>query len=105
MQQLATGLRFPEGPIALPDGDVILVEIERGTLSRVRGGEVAVIADLGGGPNGAAMGPDGAIYVCNNGGFRWLRNDGLLMPAGTPDDYSGGRIERVDLTTGAVTTL
>ena len=26
------------------------------------------IADAGGGPNGAAIGPDGAIYVTNNGG-------------------------------------
>jgi gluconolactonase len=105
MQTLATGLRFPEGPIAMPDGSVILVEIERGTLSRVEDGKVEVIANLGGGPNGAAMGPDGAIYVCNNGGFKWLNNDGMLMPAGTPDNYSGGRIERVDLKTGAVTTL
>ena len=25
----------------------------------------------GGGPNGAALGPDGKIYLCNNGGFSW----------------------------------
>jgi len=106
VQTIATGLRFPEGPIAMPDGSVILVEIERGTLSRVApNGVVSVVAQLGGGPNGAAMGPDGAIYVCNNGGFKWQRPDGLLFPAGTPEDYSGGRIERVDLRTGAVTTL
>jgi len=106
LQTIAAGLRFPEGPIAMPDGSVILVEIERGTLSRVSPtGTVSVIAHLGGGPNGAAMGPDGAIYVCNNGGFKWQRPDGLLVPAGTPEDYSGGRIERVDLQSGAVTTL
>ena len=105
MQTLATGLRFPEGPIAMPDGSVILVEIERGTLSRVKDGAVTVIAELGGGPNGAAMGPDGAIYVCNNGGFKWNRGNGMLAPVGTPDDYAGGRIERVDLKTGQFTTL
>lgn len=105
MQTLATGLRFPEGPIAMSDGSVILVEIERGTLSRVKDGQVTVIAELGGGPNGAAMGPDGAIYVCNNGGFKWNRGDGMLAPVGTPDDYAGGRIERVDLKTGQFTTL
>ena len=106
MKTLATGLRFPEGPIAMPDGSVILVEIERGTLSRVTpNGTVQVIATLGGGPNGAAIGPDGAVYVCNNGGFKWQEGDGLLVPAGTPPDYSGGRIERVDPGTGAVTTL
>src|SRR5438094_320217 len=52
--QLAGGLRFPEGPIAMPDGSVILVEIERRTLSRVTAdGAVHVVATLGGGPNGA----------------------------------------------------
>jgi len=70
MTEIAHGLRFPEGPVAMPDGSVILVEIERQTLSRVHAnGEVSVIATPGGGPNGAAMGPDGRCYVCNNGGF------------------------------------
>ena len=31
-KQIASGLRFPEGPVAMPDGSVILVEIERRTL-------------------------------------------------------------------------
>ena len=60
----------------MPDGSVILVEIERGTLSRVHNGSVEVIAELGGGPNGAAIGPDGHCYVCNNGGFDWLERGG-----------------------------
>lgn len=106
MDLVASGLRFPEGPIAMDDGSVILVEIERGTLSRVSpGGEISVIAELGGGPNGAAIGPDGACYVCNNGGFAWHERDGLLIPGHQPADYSGGRIERVDLQTGDVTVL
>jgi gluconolactonase len=36
IKEIASGLRFPEGPIAMPDGSVILVEIARGTLSRVQ---------------------------------------------------------------------
>ena len=52
---LAEGLQFPEGPIAQADGSVLLVEIARGTLSRVADGKVEVVAELGGGPNGAAM--------------------------------------------------
>ncbi|HAH11353.1 MAG TPA: gluconolaconase [Alphaproteobacteria bacterium] len=105
-REIASGLKFPEGPIALDDGSVILVEIARGTLSRVRAdGRVQVLARLGGGPNGAAMGPDGAIYVCNNGGFAWRKRKGLLAPGHVPDDYSGGRIERVDLSTGKVERL
>lgn len=103
---LAQGLRFPEGPIALPNGDVLLVEIERGTLTRVAAdGTISVVAELGGGPNGAAIGPDGACYICNNGGFDWIERKGRLYPGDEPEDYSGGRIERVDLQTGEITVL
>jgi gluconolactonase len=104
IREIATGLKFPEGPIALPDGDVLLVEIARGTLSRVKpDGRVEVVAHTGGGPNGAAMGPDGKVWICNNGGFQWIdMGGGRMRPAHQPHDYSGGRIERVDLATGAV---
>lgn len=106
MYEIATGLQFPEGPIAMDDGSVILVEIARGTLSRVQpDGSVEVIADCGGGPNGAAVGPDGAVYVCNNGGFSWRHVDGMLLPAFQAEDYIGGSIQRVDLSNGEVTTL
>ena len=72
---LAENLKFPEGPIYMNDGSIILVEIARGTLSKViEGGKVEVVAQLGGGPNGAAIGPDGQCYVCNNGGFEWEIN-------------------------------
>lgn len=97
---IAEGLQFPEGPIWMEDGSIVLVEIARGTLTRVWNGRHDVIAELGGGPNGAAIGPDGAVYVCNNGGFSWRRWNDLLVPAGTADDYTTGRIERVDLATG-----
>ena len=67
LRTVATGLRFPEGPIALTDGSVLVVEIAGGTLTRVDpDGETSVVAECGGGPNGAAIGPDGAVYVCNN---------------------------------------
>ncbi len=105
-KEIAQGLRFPEGPIALPDGDILLVEIARGTLSRVRpNGAVEVVADLGGGPNGAAIGPEGACFLCNNGGFNWIERRGRLFPGEEPEHYAGGRIERVDLQTGAIDIL
>ena len=45
-QVIATGLRFPEGPVALADGAVLLVEIARGTLTRVEpDGTTSVVAE------------------------------------------------------------
>lgn len=109
MREVARGLDFPEGPIAMRDGTVLLVEIARGTLSRARpDGTVDVVADLGGGPNGAAIGPDGAVYVCNNGGFEFLDVNGIKTPGHQPADYRGGLIQRLALggsDAGAVTEL
>jgi len=104
---VAQGLRFPEGPVAMADGSVILVEIAAGRITRVwPDGRKQTIAEPGGGPNGLAMGPDGKLYCCNNGGFNYLEHpSGLLIPHGQADDYSGGRIERIDIETGAVETL
>ena len=106
-REIASGLQFPEGPIAMADGSIVLVEIARGTLTRVTAdGRLQVLARLGGGPNGAAIGPDGAVYICNNGGFRFTDQPGqCLRPIGQADDYDGGRIERVNLSTGRVERL
>ncbi|MCU4186864.1 SMP-30/gluconolactonase/LRE family protein [Acidiferrimicrobium sp. IK] len=85
---VAEGLAFPEGPVALLDGSVLVVEMQRGTLTKVRpDGRTEVVAEPGGGPNGAAIGPDGAAWLCNNGGF---------------PSTGKGRIERVDLARGSV---
>jgi gluconolactonase len=104
--EITRGLRFPEGPVAMPDGSVLLVEIERKTLSRVTpDGRIHVVASLGGGPNGAAMGPGGKIYVTNNGGFEWIERPGRLFPAVQAKDYTGGSIQVVDPETGKFDTL
>lgn len=103
---LAEGLRFPEGPIAMPDGSVLVVEIARKTLSRVTpDGSIEVVAELGGGPNGAAIGPDGRCWVCNNGGMTVTEVRGKLYPGHQPGDYVGGSIQAVDLDTGQVETV
>lgn len=106
LREIATGLNFPEGPIAMLDGSILLVEIRRGTLSRVTAdGKVQVVAECGGAPNGAAFGPDGAIYICNNGGFEWHDLGGMVLPGNQPADYSGGKIQRVDINSGKVEDL
>ncbi|WP_422059994.1 SMP-30/gluconolactonase/LRE family protein [Sphingopyxis sp.] len=103
---IADGLRFPEAPVVMADGSVIVVEIEAGRITRCwPGGRKEVVATPGGGPNGLAIGPDGKLYCCNNGGFNYVESDGYLAPHGIAADYSGGRIERIDIETGAVETL
>jgi gluconolactonase len=106
--EITSGLRFPEGPIAMPDGTVILVEMFGPRITRVHpDGTKETVAEIVGGPNGAAIGPDGALYLCNNGGcFTPVDLGGLLLPgAFDPEQYIGGRIQRVELATGAVTDL
>lgn len=86
---VAGGLDFPEGPVALSDGSILVVEMRRGTLTRIGAdGTVVQVVTCGGGPNGLAVGPDGAVYVCDNGGYETA--------------YQGGRILRVDLDTEAI---
>jgi gluconolactonase len=108
---VASGLGFPEGPVVLPDGDVLVVEVRLGRLTRVHpDGELTVVAEVGGGPNGAAIGPDGLAYVVNNGGFSWSEIHGMILPvdetgSNRPPDFTGGWVDRVDLATGEVTRL
>ncbi|MFZ9565182.1 MAG: SMP-30/gluconolactonase/LRE family protein, partial [Ilumatobacteraceae bacterium] len=106
--EVASGLKFPEGPIAMADGNVILVEMFGPRITRVRpDGTKETIAEIVGGPNGAAFGPDGALYLCNNGGcFTEVDFGGLSFPGPfDPSRYSGGRIQRVDLSSGKVQDL
>ncbi len=107
-KELATGLEFPEGPVALADGSVVVCEIHSGHVTRIwPDGRKTLVADIGGGPNGAALGPDGGLYVCNNGGLEFKRTrSGMLMSfMQASPGYEGGSIQRIDLETGAVQTL
>ena len=103
---VTTGLGFPEGPIALPNGDVLVVEVAAGNLTRVSADGIrTVVAHTGGGPNGAAMGPDGKVYLCNNGGIVVHEVGDQLMPGEPTADLPPGCIQRVDLASGSVETL
>jgi len=69
-------------------------------------GRKETVADTGGGPNGAAIGPDGKIYVTNNGGsFEFMKTNGLNIPGPTPPSHKGGSIQRVDIVSGKVETV
>jgi gluconolactonase len=95
VEVVCEGLAFPEGPIAMADGSVVLVEVQGQRLTRVRlDGRKEVLAETGGGPNGAAVGPDGAIWIANNGGAFFY-----------PDSYTGGYVQRYDLSSGELATV
>ncbi len=101
---LSTGLGFPEGPVVCPDGSIILTEIRNNQLSRVApDGTTTVFSRCGGGPNGLAFGPDGALYLCNNGGSRYV--EGHSMGLGPHPDYLFGSVQRIDPKTGEATLL
>src|SRR6185437_653678 len=93
---LATGLAFPESPVILADGSVVVSEMAAGRIARVQAnGVVETVANTGGGPNGVGLLPDGRLVVCQNGGSRfglgpWTYDfEGcarLFRPIGPPDD-------------------
>jgi gluconolactonase len=99
-RQVATGLRFPEGPSLLDDGAVAVVEMQGEALARVAAdGTVSSLGECGGGPNGSVLGSDGAVYVANNGGLS-IGSEGLWHAEREFD----GRVQRV-AADGTVTTV
>src|SRR5208283_3279574 len=101
---MATGLRFPEGPVAMADGSVILGEIAGGTVTRVTpDGTKTVVSNTGGGPNGLALGPDGALYLCNNGGAEYAA--GSFLATGPAKNYQCGYIQRIDPRSGEMSII
>lgn len=93
---IAEGLVFPEGPVAMADGSVLVLELGAGRVTRCWNGRTETVAEPGGGPNGAAIGPDGALYICNSGGIDLIKLGNRTGPG------AEGRIERIDLATGKV---
>src|SRR5215467_10162692 len=96
---MATDLDFPEGPVAVADGAVILGEIKGRRVTRIApdGGKIPV-GSAGGGPNGLARGPDGALYLCNNGGNEYA--EGGFLSTGPAKGYQSGCIQRIDPRSG-----
>src|ERR1700761_9656391 len=107
IQEVCDGLEFPEGPIAMADGSIILTEIKGRRLTRITpDGRKETVVETGGGPNGAAIGPDGAIWIADNGGvFTWLDVNGLTIPGPTAPSHTGGSLQRYDLKSGKLETV
>ena len=104
---VAEHLALPEGPVAMPDGSVIVVEVLAGRLTRCwPGGGKVVIAETGGGPNGLAFGPDGWLWCVNNGGFQTVRDcRGQEYRYGVGPGFTGGWVERIEVATGKVEVI
>jgi gluconolactonase len=104
MEIVASGFGFAEGPAVMPDGSVVLTDIKQSCVWLVaRDDSKSMLAKTGGGPNGLALGPDGALYCCNNGGG--LYRPDSFMSVGPAPDYAGGSIQRIDPLSGEVRTL
>jgi sugar lactone lactonase YvrE len=88
-----TGLGFPEGPVALPDGSIAFVDLLHAKVRAWKDGTLREIAALPGAPNGMRLGPDGALYICNNGGLAPLSLHELHLAK----PMISGRIQRLTL--------
>ena len=110
LMEVTSGLAGPEGPVALADGSVLVVETLAGRVTRILpDGSHVTVSEPGGGPNGLAIGPDGRCYVCNNGGL--TADDIAWLQVPEPETYErdvppfSGRIEVIDLADGTTDVL
>ncbi len=90
---VAEGLEFPEGPVWLGPKRVAVTEIRGQCISVWSNGVLErKVAVTGGGANGATLGPDGALYVANNGGVSLGHEGKWIAP-----NALAGRIQRATL--------
>lgn len=62
----ATGFKFPEGPAFDCDGNLFVVNVDSGDISKISSeGEVKTFVNTGGAPNGAKFHANGDLYVAD----------------------------------------
>ena len=89
---LHSGFGFSEGPAALGDGSLAFCDGTNGTILRLADGAIVEIADVGGAPNGLALGNEQTLYVA------------LMEPWRADQRAARPSIVRVD-GTGAIATI
>jgi gluconolactonase len=65
---LANDVGYAEGPVVTRAGDVLFTSVDHACVYRIADGNAERFAETGGGANGATEGPNGYIYVAQNGG-------------------------------------
>jgi gluconolactonase len=64
---LASDLGFPEGPVVMGDGAIVICDGNTGELRRWADGDLSRYAFTGGSPWGAVLGSERAVYVTQGG--------------------------------------
>ncbi|HEY6317140.1 MAG TPA: SMP-30/gluconolactonase/LRE family protein [Acidimicrobiia bacterium] len=97
---VATGIRFPEGPVYCPAADggpgtLVCTSVADGALERIHlaDGRVERVAVVGGGANAAALARDGGFLVTQNGGIDFASTN--LFPDPPPFEPVTPGLQRV----------
>ncbi|UWF67761.1 MULTISPECIES: SMP-30/gluconolactonase/LRE family protein [unclassified Brucella] len=99
----AEGLGFPEGPVYMPDGSIAFVDLLHGVIrSWNEKNGLNVLAKVDGSPNGMCLGPDGRLWIANNGGIA-PEAPGKLKVA--ERSLPHGAVQALDLKSGQLETM
>jgi gluconolactonase len=106
IREITTGLRFPEGPVAMPDGSVILVEMLGKRLTRVQpDGSKETIAEIAGGPTARRSAGRARVPLQQRRCFTPLELGEWLLPVRSIRVSTSAADPTVDLSSGTVTDL